>query len=44
MEKGKMESVKCRCCDGTGVQVNKDGLRVICPCCLGSGWRDTPYK
>jgi len=31
-----MES-KCKCCEGTGIQINKDLLKVICPCCNGTG-------
>jgi len=26
----------CRCCGGSGVQTNKDGLTVRCPCCAGT--------
>lgn len=29
----------CKCCCGSGVQRKCDGLRVICPCCNGSGKR-----
>lgn len=32
----------CKCCNGTGVQVNKDGLTVKCPCCSGTGDWDNP--
>jgi len=29
---------KCKCCNGTGVQYNKNtGLTQHCPCCSGSG-------
>jgi len=32
-----MEESKCKCCEGTGVQINKDLIKVICPCCNGTG-------
>ena len=28
---------KCLACNGTGIQVNKDGLKVLCPVCSGLG-------
>lgn len=32
---------KCKCCDGSGTQLNrKTGIIERCPCCDGSGkWR-----
>lgn len=27
----------CPGCSGSKIQVNKDGLKVICPCCGGTG-------
>ena len=27
----------CKCCDGSGIQINKDALKVLCPCCGGTG-------
>ena len=27
----------CKCCYGTGVQRTKDGLRIPCPFCNGTG-------
>jgi len=32
----------CKCCLGTGVQTNKDGLRIPCPFCAGTGYADEP--
>lgn len=29
----------CKCCCGSGVQRKCDGVRIICPCCNGSGKR-----
>ena len=32
----------CKCCGSTGVQVGKDGIRIRCPACGGSGeWNVT---
>lgn len=28
----------CPACNGAKIQVNKDGLRVLCPVCGGSGY------
>lgn len=33
----KTNTTECRCCDGSGVQRKKDGIRIDCPCCCGSG-------
>jgi hypothetical protein len=33
----KQEKKECICCYGTGIQQNKDNLRVICPACGGTG-------
>lgn len=34
----------CKCCYGTGVQTNKDGLRIKCPCCGGTGkWQTNKF-
>ena len=34
-----------KCCYGTGVQTNKDGIRIKCPCCGGSRrWSKEKYK
>ena len=30
----------CKFCNGTGVQINKDGLKVKCPECNGTGQRN----
>ena len=27
----------CKCCFGIGTQVQNDGIRIICPCCGGTG-------
>lgn len=32
-----MGSQPCKCCGGTGIQTNKDGINIICPCCGGTG-------
>jgi hypothetical protein len=34
----------CRCCCGSGVQRKCDGIKIICPCCNGTGkrWVNTP--
>ena len=32
------EKMKCKCCNGTGTQMNqKTGFIEHCPCCLGTG-------
>jgi len=31
--------VNCKFCGGTGIQFNRDGLRVKCPECAGTGKR-----
>jgi hypothetical protein len=32
------ENKDCKCCYGSGIQYNKlTGMRVLCPCCGGSG-------
>lgn len=31
----------CKCCGGTGIQTNNEGLKVICPCCYGKGTRES---
>jgi DnaJ-class molecular chaperone len=30
----------CKFCNGTGIQVNKDGIRIKCPECGGTGQRN----
>jgi len=32
-------SRECQCCDGKGTQTRYDGIRIICPCCNGTGFR-----
>ena len=27
----------CKCCGGSGVQMNKDGIKINCPVCGGTG-------
>jgi len=27
----------CKCCGGSGVQMNKDGIKINCPVCVGTG-------
>lgn len=41
MNKLTLEDAKCKCCQGTGIQKNKDMLNVYCPACRGSG--ESPY-
>lgn len=35
----------CKCCNGSGVQVNKQtGIREICKCCGGKGYMEKPIN
>lgn len=27
----------CKCCEGTGIQVRNDGIKIYCPSCKGTG-------
>lgn len=27
----------CKCCGGSGIQINKNGIKEYCPACGGSG-------
>jgi len=29
----------CKCCGGFGTQVNKDGIKILCSTCNGTGKR-----
>lgn len=39
----KVNDGKCKCCDGSGVQVRNDGLKVTCPGCGGAGYTGILY-
>lgn len=32
-----MNIAVCKCCDGSGVQVKLDGIKIYCPACAGTG-------
>jgi hypothetical protein len=32
-----VKSEPCRCCNGTGIQLNKDKVWIRCPGCKGTG-------
>ena len=37
MSETSKTGLPCKCCKGSGTQINKDALIVLCPCCGGTG-------
>lgn len=35
-------SKNCKCCNGTGIQMNREGINIKCPACGGTGNWNNP--